>query len=175
MVLGAHASLDGMVPDDGAVTLPADNVAGFYHDPPLWLVEHPIDHAQKGGTFGVEFDRLDQEVLCREVGGGLKMRAIVEGMFAFDFSGVAHLAISGKDYSSVGRIYWIALQRTRMMNAYLAFFYTQRTLIDKQCEECMVITPEIVIRLLSLDNSAEGGFVQSASQPSSHVALSLQL
>jgi hypothetical protein len=38
------------------------NVSGFYHDPAVFLDEHPIDHAAKGETFAVHFDRFDKEV-----------------------------------------------------------------------------------------------------------------
>jgi len=155
-----HDSLGGMAPGNEAQRLPDRNVTGFYHDPPLWLVEHPIDHAQKGGTFAVEFDRLGHEVLRRDVGGGLKMRANVEGMFVFDFGDVPDLAISGRDYASFNfeRMHSISVQRTRIMNAFLGFFYTHRTLIDNWSQECMVVTPEVVISVQSLDNTLEGSF-----------------
>jgi hypothetical protein len=161
-----------MVPDDEIQTLPDDNTSGFYHDPPLWLVEHPIDHAEKGGTFEVEFDRLDQEVLRRHVGAGVKLRANVEGIFAFDFSDASDLAISGNDHSAGGkmhRIHDIKVRRTQVMNAYLAFFYTQRVTIDKATQECMVVTPEIIIGLRSFENTGEASF---GNQRVSHLAMS---
>jgi hypothetical protein len=136
-----------------------NNVTGFYHDPPLFLVELPVDHAAAGGTWKVFFDRFDKEVLQTNVAGGLKIRASVEGLFAFDFGAVNSCAIpdgapDGKDMFLIAEK---SFRRTLYMNAYLAFFYTQRVLIDNFGSDRMIVTPDIAFRMNETDSNLTAG------------------
>lgn len=141
------------------------NVTGFYHDPPLWLVESPVERTT-AGVGQVLFDRLDHEVLQRtDLAGGLALRATVEGLFAFDFSNMPNYTISdgpNTDFEIVAERY---VQRTRIMNAYLAFFYTQQVSVDKWSQARMVVTPELAI---PMSNTGQG----FGNQRVAHLALS---
>jgi hypothetical protein len=147
------------------------NVSGFYHDPPVFLGEHPIDHAGKGGTFGVFFDRFDKEVLRTNLAGGLALRATVEGMFAFDFSAMTDYASSDAPDlpDDLDEMAEKIIRRTRVMNAYLAFFYTQQLQIDKLSGRRMVITPELIISMDKMEENSSQGY---GNQRVSHLATS---
>lgn len=145
------------------------NVSGFYHDPPMFLSETPVDHT----SATVFFDRFDNEVLRTALAGGIQMRANVEGLFAFDFSAVADCAQPDTDDSRPDLAFDIraekVIRRTRIMNAYLAFFYTQEYLLSNFSRERMVVTPELTISMTGIDGNPGQSF---GNQRVSHLATS---
>ena len=148
------------------------NVTGFYHDPPVFLVEHPIDHAAAGGTWKVLFDRFDHEILRTNLAEKVQMRATVEGLFAFDFSNMTDCAISETGPELQIDFFERAekrLLRTRIMNAYLAYFYTQQILIENVARPRMVVTPELTITMDGFGHQPSQGF---GNQRVSHLATS---
>jgi hypothetical protein len=88
------------------------------------------------------------------------MRAVVEGLFAFDFSGNANCALSNSatDITDFNELAEKQIRRTRVMNAYLAFFYTRQIEIDKFSQARMVVTPELMISMNNLDGNTSQGF-----------------
>jgi hypothetical protein len=144
------------------------NVTGFYHDPPLFLVEYPMSDEGKV----LHFDRFDEDILRTKLGGGLEMRATVEGLFAFDFSAIADCKIPGNEDGAMDDFNAIAeamIRRTRIMNAYLAFFYTHQILVDHRGQDRMVVTPDLTISMHSLNKDSGQGF---GSQRVSHLSMS---
>lgn len=144
------------------------NVIGFYHDPPIFLQENPVDSASRT----VAFERFNQEVVREKLNADLEMRATVEGLFAFDFSGSSGGSADSstepmdKLFAAMAEL---TLPRTRIMNAYLAFFYTHMFLIDHRNLDRMVVTPELTIPMPALDNDDSQTF---GNLRVSHLALS---
>jgi hypothetical protein len=59
-------------------------VTAFYHDPPIWVGESPVDHEAQPPS--VSFNKFNNEVVRHTFEGGIELRVSVEGLFAFDFT-----------------------------------------------------------------------------------------
>jgi len=57
--------------------------AAFYHDPPLWVGESPIDDVTQ--PWQVDFEAFKEVVYEGKV-GPMRFKALREGMFKFDFT-----------------------------------------------------------------------------------------
>jgi hypothetical protein len=126
------------------------NVTGFYHDPPIFVGECPVDEVAEK----VYFDRFSEKVLQTTLSRGINMEVTVEGLFIFDFNADISYAIPD-DTETHNDFNFIAdkiVRRTRIMNAYLAFFYTQLVRVDNWTLNRLVVTPELTIKV------SEAGF-----------------
>lgn len=127
------------------------NVAAYYHWPTLWLGGAP---RASGGN--IHLDEVDEEVHTEALTSGIKVKALKEGMFKFDFSewepGRAPPENISMDFDTTAAI---VLKRTSLMNAHLACLHTsisrpdiddRRFVLDK-----MVVSPSDLILFGSLD------------------------
>ena len=95
------------------------NVSAYYHWPTLWLGKPPAP----GGN--IDFEEVSEEVHTETLTRGVKVMALKEGMFMFDFSewqpGRAPPENLSADFDAVAPI---VLKRTSLMNAHLACLHT---------------------------------------------------
>lgn len=150
------------------------NVTGFYHDPPIFVGECPVDE----GTGEADFDRFSKEIVRTTLGGGIEMWATVEGFFVFDFSGNTDCALpdDADTHNNFSLVAEKMVRRTRIMNAFLAFFYTQQVRIDNWTLNRLVVTPELTVGItegrLSFGNQRVGDLyssrIESTYIPSLH-------
>lgn len=131
------------------------NVAGFYHDPPIWVGESPIQPSSGPLTLqidvsggGVEpnipFDRFADEVVRTTLTNGLEVSATLDGEFTFDFSAVPSCAYIESDNRGFSVIAETKIRRIRFMNAYLAFLYTREILAENCSRERMLVTMNLI-------------------------------
>ncbi|WP_273732535.1 hypothetical protein [Mycolicibacterium septicum] len=133
------------------------NVTGFYHDPPLFLVENPIGEDR----LSVDFSAFFNEAYRHSTDDGLQIMATVEGLFAFDFSKLPEYAweeTGDTSVTSFDKRAEVVVRRTRAMNALLAFLYTHEMMNVNYSRERMVITPDLTIPMDRLDPMASKGF-----------------
>jgi hypothetical protein len=80
------------------------NVAGFYHDPLIFLDVFPM---VRNGTPEAFVDRFDTEVFSASLDCGLKISATAEGHFKFDFNAMpdsAYTATEGLDFNLIAEM-----------------------------------------------------------------------
>ena len=143
--------------------------AGFYHDPPIWAGSSPIDWTKSQDP---DFDAFRQEVFRQKLDGIAEVRVTCEGLFAFDFTGWSPGTFPEEKDNQPAPFELSAeaiLNRTLVMNAFLMFLYTAVFEDSKFMMERMVVTPELVISLDSLNDDSGMGFGNSRV---SHLALS---
>jgi hypothetical protein len=125
------------------------NVAAFYHDPPLWVRLCPVDYLSQPPT--VDLGSLRETVFSKEVASSIGINITVEGLFTFDFSKWPPVELPGTSPAvSAERFEKLAeatLQRTMIMNAFLALMYTNEAILAKQQHRIMVVTPELLITM----------------------------
>lgn len=127
-------------------------VAGFYHDPPLWVGERPVNDDTEPPT--VNFAMFNNKVARQTLAGGLEFRVSVEGFFAFDFTNWSPAHIPNNMLNTIPDFDVMvnaAINQTYVMNAYLAFFYTKVYLEDNLAITPMVVTPELLIPMNRLE------------------------
>ncbi|BBY25204.1 hypothetical protein [Mycobacterium stomatepiae] len=132
------------------------NITGFYHDPPVFLGERPVDESTKQ----VFFDRFNEAVLRTTLHCGLEFRASVEGLIAFDFTTSENCATPMNGPHFIDDFDVLAekkVRQTRIMNTYLAFFYTRHMEIDQWTMERMVVSPATCFSMHSLESGIGGG------------------
>ncbi|MEV0670445.1 hypothetical protein [Mycobacterium sp. NPDC050441] len=144
------------------------NITGFYHDPPLFLVKNPIGEDR----LSVDFSTFSDEAYREKIAHGLDIMATVEGLIAFDFSDLREYTWENADDNSPNSFdnqAEVVVRRTRAMNAFVAFLYTQEIINAKYARERMVITPDLTIPMDKLDPKASKSF---SSQRVSHLSMS---
>lgn len=132
-------------------------ITGFYHDPPIFIAETPI--AEDRQT--IDFDLFSRNVFQNKLSTGLEMKATVDGLFAFNFQDMSGYTYPADENYTVTRFNHTAdilIKRTRLMNAFLAFFYTQELKRDNFSRERMVVTPELTIAMDSLGPMSSQGY-----------------
>jgi len=148
----------------------ARQVSGIYHDPPIWVGARVIDFARDDRQV---LKRLREEVFRGEIGDVIELMVTREGLFAFDFEKwtPGRMPADGKDGAPVPfeKMAETQLNRTLVINSFLALLYTwclveQRHLVDR-----MVATPELLISMDKLSDDSAMGF---GNQRVSHLALS---
>jgi hypothetical protein len=120
------------------------DIAGFYHDPPLFVGEKPVDIPDGGGTPHVHFDRFSREVMRTTLAGGLEISVTVDGEFMFDFTALPDCVYPHGDMRDFLAMADIRGRRIRFMNAYLAFFYTREILAENRSYERMLVTMNLM-------------------------------
>jgi len=132
------------------------NASGFYHDPPLWVEGSPIDYGSDGMP---NFESFRDEIFRQKLANGIEIKVTREGLFLFGFADWApgvfpdeHNGLPA-DFNSQAEV---ILHRTNVMNAFLAFLYTNEQIIDNFSSETMVVTPELIISLHDLDHTDMG-------------------
>lgn len=135
------------------------NVSAFYHDPPLFIEDYPIDEDE---TATVHFDRFAATQAEREFACGLRVRVTTEGrfIFGFDHAPDRYLYPESVGIDSPGSFDQItdaALQRTQVMNAFLALLYsTPNGEFSTEPSRRMVVTPDLLITMNTIYD-IEGG------------------
>lgn len=125
---------------------------GFYHDPPIWVGERPVDDEAQPPS--VNFQKFNNEVARQTLASGLELRVSVEGFFAFDFTNWTPAHIPNNEPNTIPDFDVMvdaAINQTYIMNAYLAFFYTRIYLEDNLAIAPMVVTPELLIPMNRLE------------------------
>ena len=143
--------------------------AGFYHEPRLWIGRNPVTIA--GGTAALDATVFGETAFRQRLPCGIQIKATADGFFAFDFSywppgafppGPADPTRPFDDQPPdlTERV----LQRTQVMNAFLACFYTSQRRMAKLAIDIMQVTPEFIVWMTDLDTvSGFGGGVPSAA------------
>jgi hypothetical protein len=123
----------------------------FYHDPPLWVGESAVD--SMGGM--ADLATLRDVVFEDDLSIGLKISATREGVFSFSYANSEdqaalswHLAdarISEADAD-------VILRRTRVMNSFLAFLYSNLLRLYGIDLTWMLVSPDLVISVRDVQN-----------------------
>src|SRR6266404_4455155 len=151
--------------------------SGFYHDPPVWIDARPADFDQLQGPTTTpwqqsSFDSFREEVFREKITESIELRVTREGRFEFQFAGwrpgTFPREVTDKP-TPFEKTAEVILNRTLVMNTYLAFMYSRLLGEVKLSIDRMVITPELVISLDSLDDNSGMGFGNTRV---SHLALS---
>jgi hypothetical protein len=132
-------------------------VAAFYHDPPLWIGKIPVDLQSQT----VDFQQIGQEIVRKRLDCGIEVRANNEGLVTFDFNTwpPGCLTIESEDIPpDFDAVAEVAVMRTYVMNAYLAFFYTRLLTDGRFLQERMIVTPELLIPMRYRDGIHSGGY-----------------
>src|SRR6266536_286403 len=134
--------------------------AGFYHDPPLWVGSSPVDHASQSANFPA----FRETVFDKALSNRIALKVTREGLFAFTFSSwepgrlLPDSPGAPMDFEKQASA---ILNRTLVMNAFLAFFYTNEHRLSQFERDRMVVTPELVI---SMHGDGMGFGTQRVSQ-----------
>jgi hypothetical protein len=144
--------------------------SAFYHDPPMWVGTSPVDHTVSPPV--LDFDSLREPVFETELSGAIKLRVTREGLFKFGFAewepGVYPPEEGGRLAPFDAQV-TVILARTTVMNAFLAFIYTNELKLHRFSRDQMVVTPETIIPTGGFDDDLSMGF---GNQRVSHLALS---
>lgn len=129
--------------------------SGFYHDPPLWIGSSPINY---GVEEPVNFGSFRDVIFRQKLSCGIEIKVSREGLFSFGFTdwelGMFKVEEAGINEFKIQAE--TVLRRTNVMNAYLAFLYTNEIVMKNYGRDCMVITPELIISMNSLDKDDMG-------------------
>jgi hypothetical protein len=144
-------------------------IYGFYLNPPVWVVNPSspgfrADQLKKDNLASIR-DEVFRCVIVAE--HALSVRR--EGAFLFDLSGLLKTQV--KPFGDDGRFESIAdriVEASRILNAFLAFFYTHDAEVDRHGRQTMVVTPESILR----SSAVESEIGMSGSPTSSHLELS---
>jgi hypothetical protein len=132
--------------------------AGFYHDPPLWVGTAPVDFSAQLPI--VDALQLRKPAFRRVLDNGVEIKATVEGLFAFDFRHWPQAALipSPPDQTkpfenmpSFDELAAVVLERTSIMNAFLAFMYTKELRAANFARKIMIVTPELIVSMKDID------------------------
>jgi hypothetical protein len=141
--------------------------AGFYHDPPLWIGTVPVDFSAKVPI--VDGAQLRKSAFCKTLKNGIELKVTVEGLFAFDFTHWPRAAFipsppdRTKPFDGMPPFEELAatvLERTLVMNAFLAFMYTRELHSAKFAREIMIVTPEALISMTDIDTISGFGSIR---------------
>jgi hypothetical protein len=124
--------------------------ASFYHDPLVWVGKSPLRPPVPGQQVpDVDLSLID-DVVYEGHAGPIDVTVLCEGLFSFGFVKWpdAHLAplipTSGPPAPSEESVDAI-LNRTTVMNAFLALLYTEAISANRMLPHRMVVTPETII------------------------------
>jgi hypothetical protein len=123
------------------------------------------------GQGHVDFDSFRETIFRRRLASGIEVKVTREGLFAFGFDTWApgqFPVIETSDPQHFEALASTILNRTLVMNSFLAFLYTNEVVLDRFAHDRMVVTPELVISMRNLD-SIDMGF---GNQTVSYLALS---
>lgn len=161
------------LPNDSACIvkdMTARQVSGIYHDPPIWVGARIIDFASDDRQ---SLRRLREEIFREQIADSIELMVTREGLFAFDFEKWApgHMPADGKDGTPVPfeKTAETHLNRTLVINSFLALLYTWCSVEQHHLVDRMVATPELLISMDTLSADSDMGF---GNQRVSHLALS---
>lgn len=150
--------------------------AGFYHDPPLWIASSAIDYtAPLSGEqqfHQPDFESMREVVYETTIASTIRFKVSREGLFSFSFASWPlgrYPPERNNQPSPFAAQAQVILERTSVMNSFLAFLYTRELEINNFAHERMVVTPELVISLSSFDGDTGMSF---GNQRVSRLALS---
>ena len=148
------------------------DLAGFYHDPPLWVGSVPtIELNREPPTDFSQFRDFSETAVAKTIAGTVKFRVSREGLFAFVFSNwpPGHFPEDTEGTPlEFDRTATVQLNQASVMNAFLAFFYSAELKIARFARDWMVVTPELRLPLNSLDGDTGMGF---GNQSIAHLAM----
>lgn len=127
------------------------NIWGFYHDPPLWVGERP-EELYREVVRPEAFHAMRDEIVRRTIAGQIEFRATREGLFAFDFTDWPP-GLQPREQTpgfGVHRIE-VILNRTLVMNAFLALLYTEQLRRPEPQPDRMLVTPEQLLSFLTIE------------------------
>ena len=123
----------------------------FYHDPPLWVGESAV--SPTGGM--ADFTTLRDMVFEDDLPIGLKVTVTREGVFSFSYPKSEdeaalswHLSYARISESDAD----VILRRTQIMNAFLAFLYSNHLRLHEIDLTWMLVSPDLVITAKDLQN-----------------------
>jgi hypothetical protein len=148
------------------------NLAGFYHDPPLWVGSVPTGMDQDPPQDLSQFTQFSETASSRTIAGTIKFQVSREGLFSFDFSNWTPGQFpehSDNTPLAFERSAELMLNQASVMNAFLGFFYSNELNTAHFARQCMVVTPELRLPLDSLDGNSGMGF---GNQSVAHLAMS---
>jgi hypothetical protein len=130
------------------------NVAGFYHDPPIWVGENPVESSSGSTELSVDVSdggiessfpfRFADEVVRATLANGLEISATLDGEFTFDFNAVPDCTYPETDTHDFPVIAEMKIRRIRFMNAFLALLYSREILTDNNSRERMLVTVNLM-------------------------------
>ena len=139
-------------------SLRGSTAAGFYHDPPLWVGTVPVNFSSKVPI--VDWTQLRRLAFRKVLANGIEIKVTIEGLFAFDFSTWPPAALipsppdRTKPFDGVPSFEEraaVVLERTLVMNAFLAFMYTRDLRHGSLARKIMTVTPEVLISMVNID------------------------
>lgn len=150
--------------------------AGFYHDPPVWIMSSAVDYtAPLSGEqqfHQPNFESMREVVYETTIASAIRFKVTREGLFSFSFaswSSGTYPPERNNQPSPFAAQAQVILERTSVMNSFLALLYTRELEMNNFAHERMVVTPEFVISLSSFDGDSGMGF---GNQRVSRLALS---
>jgi hypothetical protein len=145
-------------PDDSQVAREGSTAAGFYHDPPLWVGTVPVDFSSKPPA--VDVSQFRKPAFRKVLENGIEIKVTVEGIFAFDFKHWPRAALIPsppdrrmpfENMPPFEELASIVLERTLVMNAFLAFMYARELKLGRFARQIMTVTPELLISMSNID------------------------
>ena len=132
------------------------DICGFYHDPPLWVGDSPIE---PGDLTPPNFADFAESMITGTLSDGIKFNVSRDGLFAFDFTSWA----PGHFPPDLGpgvfeQTAELLLNQISVMNSFLVFLYTNELKIARFNRERMLITPELRIPLDAIEGTSNMGF-----------------
>jgi hypothetical protein len=122
------------------------NIAGFYHDPPLWVGSVPTGLDQDPPQDLGQFTQFSENALSKTIAGPISVQVSREGLFSFDFSDWTHGRFpetSDSTHLAFERSAQLMLNQASVMNAFLAFFYSSELKTARFARQRMFVTPEV--------------------------------
>ncbi len=130
-------------------------VNGIYHDPPIWVGPRVIDFAKDDRQ---SLRRLREEVFRGQIGDAIELMVTREGLFAFDFEKWAPGHMPATVDTPFEKMAATFLNRTLVINSFLAFLYTWCLVEYHRLVDRMVATPELLIAMDKLADDSSMGF-----------------
>jgi hypothetical protein len=134
------------------------DIAGFYHDPPLWIGNSPVDMRSQDPP---DFKAFSESMVERTLPIGIKCSFSRDGLFAFDFSAWAPGHFGPEPETGLRPFEESAelmLNQASVMNSLLVFLYSHEIRTARYGRERMVVTPELRLPLASLTGDTGMGF-----------------